>query len=203
MTVGPLRILGAGGHAKVVAEAWQSAGGTVIAFHDDDPARAGTKVLGIAIAGDTKGAVTFPEPLHLAIGSNGARRRLAEALGDAEFRTVVHSTAWVSPTATLAPGCLVGAGAILQAECRIGRHSIVNTAAVVEHDCVVGDYVHIAPGVRLGGGVAIGDGVLVGTGAVVLPGMRVGPGATVGAGAIVTRDVEAGATVVGVPARAK
>jgi len=42
----------------------------------------------------------------------------------------------------------------------------------------------------------------IGSGTVVLGGVRIGEGATVGAGAVVTRDVPAGGTVAGVPARA-
>jgi UDP-2-acetamido-3-amino-2,3-dideoxy-glucuronate N-acetyltransferase len=41
----------------------------------------------------------------------------------------------------------------------------------------------------------------IGSGAVILGGLRIGEGAVVGAGAVVTRDVPAGATVVGSPAR--
>jgi maltose O-acetyltransferase len=41
----------------------------------------------------------------------------------------------------------------------------------------------------------------IGSGAVILGGVTVGAGALVGAGAVVTRDVAAGATVTGVPAR--
>jgi acetyltransferase-like isoleucine patch superfamily enzyme len=41
----------------------------------------------------------------------------------------------------------------------------------------------------------------IGSGAVILGGLRIGSGALVGAGAIVTRDVDAGATVAGEPAR--
>jgi UDP-2-acetamido-3-amino-2,3-dideoxy-glucuronate N-acetyltransferase len=46
------------------------------------------------------------------------------------------------------------------------------------------------------------DGASLGSGAVVLGGVRIGAGALVGAGAVVSRDVPAGATVAGVPARA-
>jgi maltose O-acetyltransferase len=43
--------------------------------------------------------------------------------------------------------------------------------------------------------------VWIGGGALILPGVSVGDDAIVGAGAVVTRDVPAGATVTGNPAR--
>ena len=49
----------------------------------------------------------------------------------------------------------------------------------------------------------IEDDVSLGTGCIILGGVTVGRGALVGAGAVVTTDVAAGETVVGVPARAR
>ncbi len=49
--------------------------------------------------------------------------------------------------------------------------------------------------------VLIGDDVWIGIGAIVLKGVHIGRGARIGAGAVVTRDVAAGATVLGNPAR--
>ena len=49
----------------------------------------------------------------------------------------------------------------------------------------------------------IEDGASLGTGAVIMGGVTVGANAVVGAGAVVTRDVEPGAVVAGVPARAR
>ena len=49
--------------------------------------------------------------------------------------------------------------------------------------------------------VVIEDDVWIGIGAIILKGVHIGPGARIGAGAVVTKDVAAGATVGGNPAR--
>ena len=51
--------------------------------------------------------------------------------------------------------------------------------------------------------VHVGKFCIVGANSVVLPGVTIGDNAVVGAGSVVTRDVPAGAVVVGNPARAR
>jgi serine acetyltransferase len=63
------------------------------------------------------------------------------------------------------------------------------------------DYVTLAPGVHISGRVKICKGAYIGTGASVIPGVTIGTKATIGAGAVVVRDVPAGETHVGVPAK--
>jgi sugar O-acyltransferase (sialic acid O-acetyltransferase NeuD family) len=199
-------VIGGGGHAKVVVATLQAAGVPVAAVLDDDPARHGSEILGVPVAGplaalaglETRRAV-------LAVGDNRTRARLVTELASAVPRlawaNAVHPSAVVHPSVELGDGCVVFAGAVIQPDTVVGPHAIVNTGATVDHDCRLGAFCHLAPGCHLAGDVTIGDGAFLGVGAAVLPGRRVDARATVGAGAVVTVDVPVGLTVVGVPAR--
>jgi len=92
----------------------------------------------------------------------------------------------------------------------VGRRVVVDhgMGVVVGETAEVGDDVHMYHGVTLGGNSpdpvkrhpTVEDDVTIGANATILGDVTVGEGARVGAGAVVTDDVPAGATVVGVPA---
>jgi maltose O-acetyltransferase len=58
-------------------------------------------------------------------------------------------------------------------------------------------------GLEFGRPIHIGRNVWIGGGAIILPGVTIGDDAVIGAGSVVTRDVPAGATALGSPARLK
>jgi sugar O-acyltransferase (sialic acid O-acetyltransferase NeuD family) len=143
----------------------------------------------------------------IAIGGNKGRDRIQiheklTALG-LQPVTLVHSRAWVAETAQLGIGVQVMAMAAVSEEARIGRHTIINTSASVDHECVIGDGCHVMPNATLAGCIQVEDFCTIGSGATILPRVRIGTGAFVGAGAVVTKDVPAGAVMVGVPARSR
>jgi sugar O-acyltransferase (sialic acid O-acetyltransferase NeuD family) len=115
--------------------------------------------------------------------------------------TLAHPTAWIAENAQIGVGTQFMAGAIVGAEAVVGRQCIINTKASADHECVLEDGVELAPGATLCGLIHAEKHAWICAGATVLPRLRIGQDAIVGAGAVVVRDVPAGATVVGVPAR--
>ena len=110
--------------------------------------------------------------------------------------------------------------------CKIGSFTEIGPA-VIGDNVNIGAFCFIPEGVKIGNSVFIGprvtflndkhppsngawrrepetcvcDGAVIGGGAVILPGVTIGTGAMVGAGSVVTKDVPAGTTVYGNPAR--
>ncbi len=99
----------------------------------------------------------------------------------------------------LGTGNIVCKGNILTIDIEIGDFVIINLACTIGHDVKIGNFVSIMPGVHISGNAVIEDGVLIGTGAVILPGVKIGAWSKIGAGAVVTKDVESGSVIVGVP----
>ncbi len=194
-------VVGSGGHAKVVVATARAAGWKVTRVVDDDAARWGQAVLGVAIDGRSALALDDPAALVIvAIGDNATRDRVTRG-ARCTFATLVHPRAFVDETVRLGAGTVVFAGAVIQPDARIGCHTIVNTSASIDHDCVIGDAVHVAPGVHLSGAVTLGDGVLMGIGSHAIPAVAIGAWSTIGAGATVVRSIPARTVAVGVPAR--
>lgn len=106
--------------------------------------------------------------------------------------SVIHPTAVIAPSATIAEGVFIGPLAVVSSAARVGAHSIVHIHASVGHDCTVGEFCSILPGARLSGNVRIGDRVLVGSNAFIGAGLAVGDDCRIDALSYLDRDLPAG-----------
>jgi len=106
--------------------------------------------------------------------------------------------------------------AIIAARCKISSHTFICEGVTIEDEVFVGHGVVFIndprPRATNDGRIQteedwqvvptlVKKGASIGSGAVILCGVTIGENAMVGAGAVVTRDVKAGTTVYGVPAR--
>ena len=205
-----LGIFGAGGHAKVAADTAIASGAfELIGFYDDNQARHGERfyqercVLGglNELLDDLQQGML--DVAFVALGNSAVRQRIGEELTAAghPLATLIHPQATLSPTATLGAGTLVVAGAIINADTRVGDHVIINTRASVDHDCIIAHGVHIAPGATLCGGVQVGERSFVCAGATMIPLTKLPADSTLGAGSTLLSPADAPGVWVGSPAR--
>jgi sugar O-acyltransferase (sialic acid O-acetyltransferase NeuD family) len=202
-------ILGAGGHAQVVADILlrmqdSDVDVTPIGYLDDDPVLVGRRLLGLPVLGEIAELPNFPhDAIVVAVGDNVVRRCLFETWRDRgeHLITACHPSAIVAPDVQVSSGSMICAGSIVNPGSVIGANVILNTGCTVDHHNRIGDHVHVAPGVHLGGDVSIGEGTLVGIGATVMPQRRVGTWSVVSAGALVHSDLKDSIVAAGVPAR--
>jgi acetyltransferase-like isoleucine patch superfamily enzyme len=95
----------------------------------------------------------------------------------------------------------VNAGVSLAGNVQVGHHVSLGSGSIVGHDSVLEDHAVLAPGALVSGFCLVGRAAYLGAGAAIRQYVRIGEQALVGMGAVVLRDVPAGASVVGNPAR--
>lgn len=200
-------IYGAGGCGRGImplARKMPSLAADRLVFIDDDAANGGT-VNGHSVMTFAQFVQAEEPQKQIAIAVAAPRLRATIAARVSE-QAIALVSIWGDPICVMddvkvGEGALVSPFATFASNIRIGSCFHANLYSYVEHDCVIGDYVTFAPGVRCNGNISIGDYAYIGAGAVIRQGLTVGEGATVGMGAVVTKDVPAGMTVVGNPAR--
>ncbi len=195
-----LMLIGAGGHAKVVADIALKNGYETIVLADDCATGFCMDFPIICTCAELEEQNDGQTDFVIAIGKNTIRKRIAERYC-LPWVTLIHPSAQIGSHAVIGAGSVVMAGAVINPCATVGNHCVVNTCAVVEHDNALSDYVHISPNAALGGTVRIGECTHIGIGATVKNNVSIAPGCIIGAGAAVVKNIDEAGIYVGVPAR--
>jgi sugar O-acyltransferase (sialic acid O-acetyltransferase NeuD family) len=201
-------IIGAGGWGREVlaqmnddpanGREWAIAG-----FLDNRPHALDGLGCDAAVVGDpTTHVPQDGEGFVVAVGDPRGRQKYAEpVLAKGGLFIPIRTGAYLNPRVHLGQGCFLCHRVQISPDVSIGDFANIHTQTVLGHDVRVGNYAQVGAMVFIGGGARIGDFAVIHPHATILPGITIGEGATVGAGAVVLKNVPAGATVFGNPAK--
>ncbi len=179
----------------------------IAAYGDDNPQKTTDNIDGTPVFGK-KDLLNFAEQNNIklaitAIGNNTVRAEKFNLLKNTGFQmiSIVHPQALIDTKVSYGDNVIIEMGTAIHTHSKIGNNVFLGGDALIGHHNVIGDHVLVGGNVSFGGSVVVEDYVSLGVGASIKPGIRLGKGSVIGVGAAVIKDVEPGATVVGVPAR--
>ena len=149
----------------------------------------------------------FKESTHFVVaigGENGFARSVISnklELKGLKPISLISKFSLLDDVQSIGKGLQTMPGSIIHKFSKIGNYCILNTNSTIDHDCSIGDGVHIMGGSSVAGCVKIGNFSAIGTNATILPNLKIGNNVFIGAGAVVTKDINDGVVVAGVPSK--
>jgi sugar O-acyltransferase (sialic acid O-acetyltransferase NeuD family) len=137
------------------------------------------------------------------IGNIGLKNFISSSLisKGAIFINIIHSTARIAKSSSLGTGIIIGPLVSIGANSKIGDHCILQTGVIVGHDVIIGDYSRIDNYSILVAGVILQKFCTIHSNSVINSKILINEKATVGACSFVIKNVHAGTTVFGNPAK--
>lgn len=169
----------------------------------------GADINGVPVIGGTDDVVHlldsdfyFMYAIHM-IGRGFLRERIFNrmAIPADRLATIVHRSAFVAPSVTLAPGAFVMANCYIGPATSIGQCTLVMANCVVGHNDEIGPFNHISAGAVMSSVIKTGKFVDVCLGARVMEKLTLGDYSVAGAGALVLKDIPSREVHVGSPAK--
>lgn len=202
--------LGVGHNTPVFIELAEACGYTIAGLYHYSTDRTGDMDHGYNILGSFadlfgKGDLSGMNFL-LTMGDNKIRTELTEkimSLGG-NVPSLIHPTAVVSRFAEISPiGVYISPFTYVQADCSVGKNTILLSHVNISHTTKVGNSCFIAGGATIGAYTKIEDFVFIGQGALSISGKvrKIGKEAYIGARCLITHEVPEKVVFSGIPGR--
>jgi len=117
------------------------------------------------------------------------------------FINLIHPSSIIMDNVKLGTGLIIMPNVFMTNDITIGNCVTIQAFSVIGHDCQVGDGSHLSSYSFLGGCCKLEGAVTLHTKATILPKLKIGEKAVIGAGSVVIKNVKAGVTVFGNPAK--
>ena len=142
-----LLIIGAGSFSTEVDELARLIGYTDIAFLDDNPDKAMSEPV-IGTCSQIAEMRRKYDTAIVALGNNKNRMKYHQVLKENDYSipTLIHPTAYISPDAEIAEGCIIRAKCVVSRYVKLGEATILNVGALIDHHVEIGAGCHILMG---------------------------------------------------------
>ena len=191
-------IYGASGHAKMIVDIIQKTNNYIMTGFVDSYKPINEVVYGHKIIGNLEQIPKLIKELNIegiviGIGENITRmekyHEIKKIAPNLEFVAIVHPTATIAKDVSITEGTVIMANVVINADAKIGRFSILNTASTFGHDCEMDDFSSLASGVTIAGNVKIGFCSAICLGAIIIQNLTIGDHTIIGAGSIVLKSI--------------
>ncbi len=192
-------IIGAGGHAAEIDEyirySLKITGKkefNIAGFLDDNPDNyARYKFSAPYLGGIKDHSVIRGQSYIIGIASLEFRRFFVDRFVSegATFVSFIHCSAYLSESATVGVGSIIGPNANLGPNVRIGKYTLINARCSIGHDTNVGKYNLLSPNVCLSGFTEVEDENLFGINSATIPSIKIGSRNKIAAGMILDQNI--------------
>jgi sugar O-acyltransferase (sialic acid O-acetyltransferase NeuD family) len=192
-------VLGAGGHAAEIDEYIRHTQRVtlkrdlkIVGFLDDNANNYSKYAFSAPLLGGIQNH-QISRDINYIIGIAGLEHRFKiverfKAEG-AVFLTFVHCSAYISDSAKIGEGSIIGPNVNLGPNVRIGEFTLINARCSIAHDTIIGDFNFISPNVCLSGATEVGHGNLFGINSATIPSIKVGNNNKIAAGMVLDQNI--------------
>ena len=201
-------IVGASGHSKMIVDSILKTMSYNVVGYVDSYKTTGDIVYGHKILGSLKNLADLKIEydiygIIIGIGDNHLRKELKNKIDrlllNLKYISVVHPSAILANDVAVPKGTIIMAGAVVNANAKLGEFCILNTKSSLGHDATMGSFSSLASGVTVGGNVKIGYSSAICIGATIIQNISIGENTVIGAGSLVIENVGDFKQAFGVP----